>query len=128
MKNFPKLLLIGGIFSVSPINAEIIQTTMYACCSPYGLCDLRLFNQRTVCHQICGGHNKCVAKSANVIRHPLYGLPVAHISPNTSAYITGLTGEGGYMAATGGESTQYNTAPREVEISVKAPIAEESRR
>lgn len=128
MKSFPKLLLIWGIFCLSPIRAEIVQSTMYACCSPYGLCDLRLFSQKTVCQQICGGHNQCIAKTANVIRHPLYGLPVAHISPNTSAYITGLTAEGGYMAATGGESVQYNTEPREVEISVRAPIGEESRR
>jgi len=128
MKNFIKLLAILGIFCFSPIKAEIIQRTMYACCSPYGLCDLRLFDQRTVCQQICGGHNKCVAKTSSIIRHPLYGLPVAHISPHTSAYITGLTSEARYMAATGGESTYYNAAPREVEISVKAPIAEDSRR
>lgn len=128
MKIFPKLVLMLVISCLSQLNAEVIQTTMYACCSPYGLCDLRLFNQKTVCQQICGGHNRCVAKPANVIRHPLYGLPVAHISPNTSAYITGLTAEGSYMAATGGESVQANTVPREVEISVQAPIAEESRR
>ncbi len=125
---FSKLLFLVGIFCSIQVRAEIVQTTMYACCSPYGLCDLRLFSQKTVCQQICGGHNQCIAKVSNVIRHPLYGFPVAHISPNTSAYITGLTSEGQYMAATGGESTQYNVVPREVEISVRAPIAEESRR
>jgi hypothetical protein len=128
MKNFLKLFFILVVCALSEIRAEIVQTTMYACCSPYGLCDLRLFSQKTVCQQICGGHNQCVAKTSNVIRHPLYGLPVAHISPNTSAYITGLTSEAEYMAATGGESMQYNAAPRPVEITVRAPIAEESRR
>lgn len=128
MKNLLKLLLTLSIFSLSEMKAEIVQTTMYACCSPYGLCDQRLFSQKTVCQQICGGHNQCIPKTSNIIRHPLYGLPVAHISPNTSAYITGLTSEGEYMAATGGESVQFNAAPRHVEISVKAPIAEESRR
>ncbi len=95
------------------------QTTMYACCSPYGLCDLRLFDGLVTCQQICGGHNKCVAKTVNVIAHPLYGMPVAHVSPNTSAFITGITSEGSSLATVGAEAAEFTGAPRKLEISIK---------
>jgi len=128
MNSLKKLILIFSIAGIFQVRAEIVETNMWACCSPYGLCDLRLFQYKSVCQQVCGGVNQCKAKAANIVRDPTSGLPVAHISSNTSAYVTGVTSEGSSMAITGGESGQLNTAPRKLEITVNAPIAEQSRR
>ena len=111
MRNLKIFFLIFIIIAgVSKLSGSYEKKTMYACCSPYGLCDLRVFDSKPICMRLCGGHNFCRAKTVHIVPHPVYGFPIAQLASDVSSTVTGYTTEGTQVVSPGAVTTIPYTA------------------
>lgn len=101
MKNLILFInLIVAIFAFDTILAQQIgsRVTKHFCCSPTDVCGTRAFDNKTVCQQACGGHNRCIAQETVVaapivpVTTPVTGIttPVT-VAPGANAGVAGVT-------------------------------------
>lgn len=93
MKNFIfNLLFVICTCSLFNLTALVEEKTMYLSCSPYGLCDGRIFENKKLCQVAQGpGHSECRAKIVQIAQNPITGIEVARLASPVSGVITGET-------------------------------------